>query len=263
MMDDQDDYSEWMIVLVTTTMCPHCKIWEESGGMKKFTDSIPRDLKYLHYVVSPTTGPVGSDDYLRRNALMGLGVPAVIAVKKYKWDFPRKNKLSSSDILQSPGDPRSADGMDKFNQWSNCLADPDGFHGYLIVNTMPTCGHCIQWIKSGGLTNFMKKFSTKKGVCVIHSERFPPNIARNIQFAPSAHFVTASTWSSPQPEMIQLPDPRDMSAVDKAIDKILREGQWENREDFVPPDYDDIPRRGQMLMTKRPTRNPMKRQTLR
>lgn len=252
--DDNEDElvnPRFEAVAVTSSGCHFCAIWESSGGLKRFLDglsSLPIDKSRYNVTNSP---PTGAEDIKRRMALTGVNVPAVVVVSHEKWSHPTSQNLQRTDIMPSPGEVRSPQGLALFRKWIAMLTDTKTpFIGYLVLATNTGCGHCRDWKQSGGMDEFLKTNGNLPGILLVNSERQPgmplssaierppPAIDSKIQTTPSVFFVPASSWSSTTPEVIAGPDVRDPEAIANWVSELTsEEGQWKNDTSYTPPEY--------------------------
>lgn len=242
--EDEDDLIDptMEVVVVTSSSCPYCLMWESSGKLKSFLDSLPSDVARSHFNVMEGQPPRSTDEARRRSALAGVKVPSVVAVKQSKWDKPSTSGLEGRDVLLSPGDPRSPTGLELFNKWLGYLKNTDDkpFIGYLVLATNPGCGHCRVWKESGGMDKFVATHNNIPGLLLVHVGMTPTADARvpttvRIGSYPSLWFISAPDWSSPHPEVMAGPDPRNTGAVDTWIDGLVNSVDWTNNPSFIPP----------------------------
>ncbi len=256
------------VVAITSSSCPHCKIWEASGDLKKFLDSIPTSVNKSHYNV-PDEAPTTADDMRRRTALVGVKVPSVIFVNSAKWKQPVSRGLQPKDITLFPYNVRIPSGLTAFKQWQTVLQDQKTpFLGYLVVSTSPTCGYCVRWKESGRMDQFLEAGKNLPGILLLHNGPIPDPIKRPIPGYPSIIFVPSSEWSSPNPEVSQGPNPlADPDGLDRWMKQLQKsEGQWSNNPKFIPQEYQQAaaarePRRSAATLLA--SRKPPRRQALR
>lgn len=227
------------VVVVTSTTCHHCKAWEESGGLQRFLDSVPPGFEKSHFNVNPQSVPQDAGEMSRRNSIVGVAVPSVIVVNHAKWTSPAATSLSPRDVLISPADVRSPDGLVLFNRWLKLMTDKRvPFLGYMVLRTSDTCGHCRAWKLSGGVEQFMKANGNLDGILLSHNGFLPQVIESTIRSVPSVIFVPALEWSSPNPEIIPGPDPRNPNSMTTWVSELQStEGRWKNDPNYVPGEY--------------------------
>lgn len=266
-VDDEDSLVNPTIevIAVTSTDCPWCSMWETSGELKKFLNSMPPGVESSHFNVNPAQPPSSPEDARRRMSLAGIKVPSVIAVDHSKWKQPVTRGLESRDVMLSPGDPRTPPGLELFNRWLDYMRDRSKpFRGYMILATEASCGHCRAWKESGGMAQFIETNHDIPGVLFVHNGRLPAGV--RIGSYPSLWFVPALAWSSQQPEAQQGPDPRDTPGVAKWVKQLTKlDGNWDNDPNYIPPEMSGAmalyqPRTKPPLA---PKRRPIVRQSLR
>lgn len=226
------------VVALTATTCGHCQMWEVSGELQKFLESLPASVDKSHYVI-PDRPPTSPDDTRRRMSVVGIRVPSVVVTKRAKWMQPVSQQLGSKDILLSPFEVREVNGAILFKRWLSMLQDQKTpFSGYMLLATSASCGHCIAWKQSGGMDQFVANNKNIPGIILVHNGRMPDVIASSIRAVPSVWFVPANQWSSPNPEVMPGPDPRNSDAIKAWVAQLTSsEGSWKNDKNYLPDDY--------------------------
>lgn len=263
--DDDDTLlnPRYEVVAVTSAGCPHCASWEASGGLQKFLDGLPASIDKSHYNVEEGP-PKNQIETRRRTALTSIPVPSVIVVPYKKWHQPIEANLSSADILRSPDDVRSPEGLANFKRWLALIQDSKTpFKGFLLLATSPSCGHCRQWKDSGGMDQFLATNKSLPGVMLRHNGVIPPAVNRTIKGVPSAIFVPATQWWSPNPEVDNLPDVRNTEAFAEWTRSLQTDqAQWDNDPDYLPQEYQEAAamRQPRKVSKAPPARRPLRRQ---
>lgn len=220
------------VVAVTSTTCPHCKVWEESGDLKNFLASITPEVDRTQYNIDPRVIPKDEAELARRRSLVNIGVPTVIVVDKDKWD--KGLGLKQSDIIHAPFDVRYPANRPYFKRWLELISDPvHPFLGFMMLMTSPKCGYCREWKDNGGMDEFIKQNSHHEGILLMHNPpALPPEIQNAVRGTPSVLFVSVTR------EIIQGPDVRNPTAIREWVSKIQSAAsRWKNDTEFVPPEY--------------------------
>jgi hypothetical protein len=264
--DTYVDDSTYEVVVVTQTDCHHCKIWEQSGDLERFMNSIPPGVEKSQFIVAHAP-PASAEEATRRMALIGIGTPAVIVVKHSKWAHPVSQNLQQSDIWRSPGEVRTPDGQALFKRWIKLVADQNiSFIGYMILATSSSCGYCVKWKESGGMDSFIAAYGSIPGILLSHNGVLPPAVrAAMPPEVPAVFFVAAQDWGNPNPEIAPGPDPRNDSAMKAWVAGLTsEEGTWTNVGEFVPADYQAAATmRAPKPMAAQVAKRPLQRQKLR